>query len=328
MFPAGWQPRRMVRWQYDVLGLGCVAIDDLLFLAEYPPPDSKVPVQRTDRQCGGLTATALVAAARQGARCAFAGVLGTDELSQFVRRRFEEEGIDVSLVRQRSDARPIHSIILVDQSRHTRTIVYNLQGAYGAEPEWPEEGVIRSCRVLFVDHFGIEGMIRAARIARQAGIPVVADLENHQHPRFGELLEEVDHLIVSQAFAARLTGLADPAAAVEALWTAARQAVVVTCGAAGGWYLGRELPTASRAASPQRYPAFAVQVIDTTGCGDVFHGVYAAALARGLPLEERLRHAAAAAAIKATQLGGQAGIPRRQAVEEFLRTAQGTKGRQ
>lgn len=310
----------MVRWRYDVLGLGCVAIDDLLYLAEYPAPDSKVPVQRRQRQCGGLTATALVAAARQGARCAFAGVLGCDELSDFVRRRFEEEGIDVGRVRHRPDARPIHSIILVDLARHTRTIVYDLEGVYGAEPDWPEDEVICTSRVLFVDHFGMEGMIRAARIARAAGIPVVADLENHQHPRFGELLEHVDHLIVSQAFAARLTGRADPAAAVEALWTPARQAVVVTCGAAGGWYLGREFRDAAPGAAPRRYPAFAVEVVDTTGCGDVFHGVYAAGLARGLPLEERLRHAAAAAALKATQPGGQAGIPRRQAVEEFLRS--------
>ncbi len=306
-------------FRYDVLGLGCVAIDDLLFLPEYPPPDSKVPVQRRDRQCGGLTATALVAAARQGARCAFAGVLGTDELSQFVRRRFEEEGIDLSLVRRRPEARPIHSIILVDQSRHTRTIIYDLQGAYGAEPDWPEEAVIRASRVLFVDHFGMEGMIRAARIARAAGVPVVADLEHDRHPRFGELLALVDHLIVSQAFAQRLTGCADPAAAVEALWAPGREAVVVTCGAAGGWYLGGDSPGGGPAGRVRPYPAFPVKVVNTTGCGDVFHGAYAAALARAVPLDDRIRYAAAAAALKATQPGGQAGIPDRQAVEEFLR---------
>lgn len=308
----------MASWRFDVLGLGCVAIDDLLFLAEYPPPDAKVPVQRRDRQCGGLTATALVAAARQGARCGFAGVLGNDELSAFVRRRFEEEGIDVSLARCRPGARPIHSIILVDQSRHTRTIVYDLEGAYGAEPDWPEEDVLCASRVLLVDHFGMDGMIRAARIARRAGIPVVADLEKHQHPRFGELLAEVDHLIVSQGFAARLTGQEDPAVAAETLWKADRQAVVVTCGSEGGWYVGRQQPEAASIFGPQRYRAFPVKVVDTTGCGDVFHGAYAAALARGVPLDERIRYAAAAAALKATQLGGQAGIPRRQAVEEFL----------
>ena len=47
----------------------------------------------------------------------------------------------------------------------------------GADPEGPDGAVIRSSRVLLVDHVGLEGMVRAARIARAAGIPVVADLE-------------------------------------------------------------------------------------------------------------------------------------------------------
>jgi sulfofructose kinase len=58
--------------------------------------------------------------------------------------------------------------------------------------------------------------------------------------------------------------------------------------------------------------------VDPTGCGDVFHGAYAATLAQGLDLVERIRWASAAAALKATRAGGQAGIPARTAVEEFL----------
>jgi len=69
---------------------------------------------------------------------------------------------------------------------------------------------------------------------------------------------------------------------------------------------------------PDYQPAYRVQVMDTTGCGDVFHGAYASALVRGLELPERIRFASAAAALKATQPGGQAGIPSRAAVEEFL----------
>ncbi len=298
---------------YDILGLGCVAIDDLLYLAGYPTPDSKMQVERRERHCGGLTATALVAASRLGSRCAFAGVLGDNELSQFVLRRFEEEGVDVRHVCRRPEARPIHSIILVDQATKTRTILYSLDGAFGAEPDWPAEEVIRSARVLFVDHFGTEGMARAAHVARQAGIPVVADLESDQHPGFGQLLNLVDHVILSRDFAARLTGEGDVVAGVCKLWSSHRQTAVVTCGDQGCFYVSRDDPTTVR-----HQPAFAVDVVDTTGCGDVFHGAYASALARGLGVQQRMRFAAAAAALKATQRGGQAGIPTRERVEEFL----------
>lgn len=300
--------------EYDVLGLGCVAIDDLLYVPTYPPADSKVQVRRRERQCGGLTATALVAAARLGSRAAFAGVLGDDELSKFVLERFRAEGIDAQHVKRRPEARPIHSVIVVDESTKTRTILYSLEGAFGAQPDWPDEKVIRSSRVLFVDHFGNEGMTRAARIARQSGIPVVADFERNDHPRFPELLEWVDHLIVSADFATKVTGEKQPDRAVVRLWSGSRQAAVVTGGERGCWYVGSDAPTVVR-----HQAAFPVEVVDTTGCGDVFHGAYASALARGLDLPSRIRFASAASAIKATHRGGQAGIPTRAAVEQFLR---------
>jgi sugar/nucleoside kinase (ribokinase family) len=297
----------------DVLGLGCVAVDDLLYVDAYPPPDTKKQVRRRERQCGGLTATALVAAARLGARCAYAGVLGDDDFSHFVRQALSREGIDVAHCVHRAEARPIHSTIIVDETRHTRNVFFDLAGAAGADPEAPAAEVIRSARVLYLDHFGIEGMTRAARIARATGVATVADFERNEWPGFAGLLALVDHLIVSRDFAARLTGEGEPAAALSRLWDAGRQAVVVTCGAEGCWYRG-----AGSGEGPRHRRAYPVAAVDTTGCGDVFHGAYAAALARGLSLAERVRFASAAAALKALRPGGQDGIPTRATVDAFL----------
>jgi len=300
---------------FDILGLGCVAIDDLLYVDGYPPADSKVQVRRRERQCGGLTATALVAAARLGSKCAYAGTLGEDELSQFVLDRLAEEGIDVSSVKRIAGARPIHSVIIIDEKTRTRTVFYDLANVLGAQCDWPSEDMIRSTRVLFVDHFGVEGMIRAARLAKAAGIPVVADFESDQGPGFSELLDLVDHLIVAQEFAHKLTGESSPIFAAKKLWRGEDHSVVVTSGAEGCWFLGRcpwDLPTP--------WPAYSVPVVDTTGCGDVFHGAYAATLARGeAEVDVCVRYASAAAALKAKALGGQSGIPRLSEVEEFLK---------
>lgn len=296
----------------DVLGMGCVAVDELLFVDEYPAEDTKAPVRRRERQCGGLTATALVAAARMGGRCAYAGTLGADPASHFVAGRLSEEGIDLRYLRLQRDVRPIQSTILVAASG-TRTVLYDLSGAQGARIDWPPAEAIQNARVLFVDHFGVEGMTRAARLARKAGVSVVADFECDPGNGFADLLNLVDHLVVSEHFACQLTGVADPAAAACALWTSQRAAVVVTAGQRGGWFVSDNSPT-----TPQHYPAFAVDAVDTTGCGDVFHGAYTAALAEGRDLADRIRLASAAAALKVTRPGGQAGIPRREAVELFL----------
>jgi sugar/nucleoside kinase (ribokinase family) len=300
----------------DILGLGCTAVDELLYVDAYPPEDGKTPVRRRDRQCGGLTATAMVAGARLGRRCAFAGTLGNDEASQFVVNRFVEEGIDVALICRREEARPVRSTIIINPNRQTRTIFYDPKDVFGADPLWPEEDVIRRARVLLVDDYGVEGMIRAATICRAAGIPVVADFEIGGHPLFPTLLELVDHLVLSRAFAQKLTGEHDPAAAARTLWRPGRRAVVVTCGVEGCWYVTRERPDA-----PCHQPAIVVEAVDTTGCGDVFHGGYAAALAYGWDIPTALRFAATAAGLKAMQGGGQAGIPTRAAVETHMAKA-------
>jgi len=305
----------MMKPTFDILGLGCVAIDDLLYVDSYPAADTKVQIRRHERQCGGLTGTALVAAARQGSNCAYAGSLGEDELSQFVLDRLAQEGIDVTHVKRVADARPIHSVIIIDDKTRTRTVLYDLENVVGAQADWPPEDMIRAARVLFVDHFGVEGMIRAARIAKQAGTPVVADFESDQGPGFRELLGLVDHLILSQEFAQKLTGESIPVFAAKKLWRGEEHSVVITSGAEGCWFIGRcpwELG--------MYWPAYSVPVVDTTGCGDVFHGAYAAALARGeSEIDVCIRFASAAAALKAKSPGGQSGIASLSEVEAFLK---------
>src|SRR4051812_31256229 len=195
----------------DVLGLGAVAVDELIYVDSYPPADQKAHVLRTEQQCGGLTATALVAAARFGSTAAYAGVLGSDELSLFARAAMQQEGVILDHLVEQPDARPVHSYILVDQARGTRNIFADSRGAIGAHPEWPSPDIIRRTRVLFVDHFGLPGMLRAARAAREAAIPIVADLKRDSGPGFSELLKLTDHLIISSHFAQGLTDCPDPA---------------------------------------------------------------------------------------------------------------------
>ena len=302
---------------YDILGFGAVAVDDLLYVDGYPPAESKVRVRYRLRQCGGLTGTALVAAARLGARCAYAGLLGNDELSRYVSDCFAREGIDTTYCARRERAQPAHSTIIVDEIHQTRTVFASLDGDIGADAELPAEELIRSARAILVDHHGLQGTIRAARIARDSGAAVVADFERIPEGDFDQLLSLVDHLVVSTRFAAELCGMSDPAQAATALWTPERRAVVVTCGARGSWLLD------AKSKEPAHFPAYPVKVIDTTGCGDVFHGAYAASLAKNKTPAECVKIASIAAALKAEKRGGQAGCPTLQSVEEFLRAGNG-----
>jgi sulfofructose kinase len=296
---------------WDVLGFGAVAIDDLLYVDTYPMPDTKVAVRDQKRQGGGLVGTALVAAARLGARAAYAGVLGDDDLSRYTISEFEREGVGCSLVLRHAEARPIHSIIIVDRSNGQRSILPSFVGVQWRQPEEMPEAMIAACRVLFVDHHGAEGGLQAARLAHAHAIPVVADIERDNEPFVNELAAQVDHLIVGIRYAQHATGESDPAAMVRAL-AAGRACAVVTAGELGCWYQ-------QRGGEVGHVPALQVNVVDTNGCGDVFHGAYAGCIAKGEPVDLAVRVATVAASLKATRPGGRAGIPTRAQVDGVLK---------
>ncbi|MBC7238615.1 MAG: sugar kinase, partial [Chloroflexi bacterium] len=133
-------------------------------------------------------------------------------------------------------------------------------------------------------------------------------------PVVREIIRYVDILICGEGFAQALTG-------VEGLWPAAEAAlalgprvVVQTLGAEGSYTLTRE----------ERFhtPAFSVEVVDTTGAGDVFHGAYLVGLLHGWDLRTVALFSSAVAALKCTKLGGRAGIPTMKEALAFL-AAQG-----
>jgi sulfofructose kinase len=297
----------------DILGLGSAAVDEILYVETYPLPDTKIRVARRERRCGGLTATALVAAARLGARCSYAGRLGLDHNSHLVEENFALEQIDTSHAPRGVENGMVTSTIVVAMATGTRNIFSRTSGLTGAHEGAPSESVIRNSRALLVDHHGIPGAIRACRIARETGIPVVADLERADDARFYELLAVVDHLILSEEFAARITGCKTARAAIGKLWSPERAVIIVTCGAEGCWF-------AESADTPRKFPAFRVSARDTAGCGDVFHGAYVAGLAFGMRLIQRLRFASASAALYASRPGDDR-IPRREEVRAFREIA-------
>ena len=295
---------------WDVFGIGTAAVDDLLLVERYPEADSKVNILESMRQGGGQTATAMVAAARQGARAAFCCRLGLDDLSRFTLSELQKEGVETSACHQDRQGSPYHSIIIVDTQKHTRTIFHS-GGNVSPPPELINAELISRTRVLFVDDNSGPAGIKAARIAASLGIPVIADVEPDPPPEVVELLPLVDHLIIGSKLAQTLSGESSEPAMAFALCGTQRACCVVTAGEKGCWY-------AQRGASAVHVPGHKVDVVDTTGCGDVFHGVYAAALARGDSLPGAVALANASAALKATRPGGRLGIPDLETARAFL----------
>lgn len=308
-----------------LLGLGCAAVDDVSLVESWPRAGEKVPVLSRFRRPGGTTATALAAAAAFGCRASYAGVLGMCAESEYLCGQWAAAGVDLSGLTRREGAGPIHATVLVESTEGRagewrfdageRTVLYDLSRALVGEDVEPPVELIERSRVLLVDSLGVPRMIRAAEAARRAAVPVVADFESDAHPRFGELLALVDHLVIPQDFARHL---AQTQSAEAACHTLARQrpwTVVVTCGAEGSWSAD-----GGKASPPRHHSACPVKVRDTTGCGDVFHGVYAAALSQPDLAAGPIAYATFAAALWASRDGGWEQLPTREEVQQFILT--------
>jgi sugar/nucleoside kinase (ribokinase family) len=283
------------RW--DVVGGGAASIDELVFVAGQLS-EGKGRVVRREMQFGGNILTALVVAARAGAATAFIGCLPGETEEPALAALLRNEGVEAAAARVTAGARAIHSTVIVAADGE-RFIAFDDDIPVGM-PDDLDLDLVRAARVLLLDDYAVAAGLRAGEAARAAGVEVVVDIERAGHPRTGELLDLANHVIVPLDFARRWTRAATPAATVQALWRDNRSAVVVTDGRQGCWYRAAEDVTGAI----RHAPALLVAVVDTTGCGDAFHGGYAAALAQRADIAHCVEAATAAAADCATHAGG------------------------
>jgi sugar/nucleoside kinase (ribokinase family) len=309
--PAPAEPRR-----FDVVGLGGNAADFLVTVPRHPQPDEKLAFGRFSRQGGGRAATAMVTVARLGLRAAYLGGVGDDREGEENLQELRREGVDVGGVLVRPGAMTQRAFILVNESNGERTVLW------GRGPEIPLQAGeidperVRAGRLFYTDAHLPPASVRAARIAREAGIPVLVDLES-MRPGAADLLPLVDYLVCSAALPALATGIDDLEESLAALERLSQGAVVVVTQGADG-------AVARIDGRLESFPGYQVEVADTTGAGDVFHGAFAAAILRGADLREAIDFSNAAAAMKCRSLGARDGIPRGlEAVEAFRKQARG-----
>ena len=295
---------------FDLVGFGICSVDFLGVVEKYPAPGEKIPMTAFAKQGGGLTGTALVAAARLGVKTAYIGKLGEDEYSRFVLEEFQHDGVNVDQVVFAEGAQPPVAFIHVEQNSGERRIARYWK-EFDLQPKEIAAEVIRNSRMLFLEHHFVEAGIFAARLSKQAGGLVVVDAERNA-AGFEPILHAADYVIVSQNFAAQQTGSADPEQSASRLQQKYGGIIVVTAGESGAFCRTPE--------NTFYQPAFPVEVVDTTGAGDVFHGAFMAGLIEHWPLPKILEFAAAVAAMKCRGLGGRAMIPNRREVEAFLQS--------
>lgn len=293
-----------------VICLGLSALDQIWRVDRLFSGDSeKIRSLNYSMLGGGMAANAAVTIARLGGSVAFWGRGGDDAAGREMRSALAAEGIEVENFRLFADGRSSVSGIIVDKSGERQIV--NFRGLYPESADWlPLEQATRASAVL-ADPRWVEGAAVLFDEARALGIPTVLDGDVADAEVFERLLPLTDHAVFSEPALAAFVGSANDAS----LATLARfncRVIAVTRGSEGvSWYENGRL---------QKQAAYPVDVVDTTGAGDVFHGAFALAIGAGLEVRDAMSFAAATAALKCAHSGGRSGIPSINDCLSFMRT--------
>jgi sulfofructose kinase len=294
----------------DVVGVGLNATDMLIPLAEHPVPGSKVEFRSSSILPGGQVASAVVACQRWGLRTRYVGKLGDDSAGHLHREEFARAGVETEIITVPGCASQ-QAVILVD-SQGERTVLWRRDQQLGLRPEELKRESIVKARALHVDGYDTAAATVAAKWAREADIPVIADLDD-TYPGVEGLLENIDFAIVSRDVPARLLGEDDLEKSLPLMQR--RYGCTLTAAT-----LGQDGVLAWDGKQFHYACAYQVAAVDTTGAGDTFHAGFIYGLLHGWPLPRRLDFACAAAALNCMGVGARGGIQPVEVIENLMAT--------
>jgi len=290
----------------SVLVFGSVNADLVFRLPALPTPGATVLAPGYALLPGGKGANQAVAAALDGAPTAFAGAVGEDALAEVALGGLRQAGVDLARLAWVSEPTAC-AAVQVDPEGHNQIAVGSGANRLARAAQVEEAALTPATLLLLQMEVTAAEAARLIARARARGARILLNLAP-AGPLPAEALAALDLLIANAHEAAWLAAGLGCAADAAALSRALGIGVAVTLGEAGA--------EAAAASGAWRVPAFPVPATDTTGAGDAWCGVLAAALDRGLPMEPAMRRAAAAAAIACTRPG--ATMPRAAETDRLL----------
>ncbi len=289
----------------DVLCVGHASFDLIFSISDQPTRDDKTVAASFLSSGGGPAANAAVTVSRLGHHTIFAGYLGSDAFGEIHFNELEEEGVGRGFIVRGVEPTPI-SVSLVTPDGRRYLVNYRGDKSHLPEGSIDFSGIIPKV-ILFDGHEPhiSRDLIEVAKICKAKTILDAGSV----HMGTKELVSLVDHLVCSRKFARDFTGEITEEAAISKLIHYAPNVIIT---------LGREGLIWKNSLGEGREPSLPVDVVDTTGAGDVFHGAFAVSIALEMDWEYSLLYSSAAAALSCTKLGARQSIPTNYEVRDLL----------
>lgn len=301
----------------DILGIGDPFLDLVVEIDQLPESNTNCPMHSRCFQGGGNVATALAAAARLGMKTSLIGSVGDDLFGKLSLSDLAYNHVDISKMVVHSGKKSNFSVCLSERAVNGKEFIVGHGDFEDLDESYMDEDYIKSAKMLHTGYI-TPAVIKACEYIHEAGGKVSIDAPYYK-PFVFENYRHFDIFIGSEMYydaMCEANGYAHDAYEknMNTLRNAGCEIVIFTFGADG-----------CRGVYEDKYfeiPAIKVDVVDTTGAGDVFHGAFDYAYLRGYDAEKCARFATGVSAIKCTRPGGRSGIPTLDVLEKFLETGE------
>ncbi len=290
------------------IALGVHVVDVLVRpVTEIPEGQGGQLVEEIRLTPAGSAGGAAITLAKLGARVHSAGAIGSDGLGEVLLALLGRMGVDTSLLVRRDDVQTSASVLPIRPNGDRPALhVVGANATYGAaDAPWDAIAAATHLHLGAPEFMGGEEAAEILAFARDRGVVTSADLlaPGEQAAAIRDWIEpafaHLDYLLPNEEQLRALAGEADAVSAARALLGAGVGCVAATCGAAGALVVDRN--------TVERVPAFAIEVVDTTGCGDAFSAGFLRGLSLGRDHRDAARLGCAAAALVAQGLGSDHG---------------------
>ncbi len=302
----------MSSWS-EIICLGRCTVDILNLVDHFPCGDDLIRVIDSSIQGGGPIATAAAAAARLGSSVSVVDCIGDDWRGKIILEQFVQQGVSTDLLQVIPGKISTQSVLLVEAGSGKRAII-NARGDT-PEPELTEVNLsaLDHCKILHITGTYPRVVMDAiARVKSHGGIISFDGGAGLFKQEDIEILQQVDWLICALEYANKLTGRQSTQEMLAGMLEIGVKIAGITFGEAGSWFIEAD-------GQIFHQPAFPIErVIDTTGCGDSFHGAFLYAMCHDNNLKQAARLSAAVAAMNAQKLGGRAGLPDIQTAKKLI----------
>lgn len=284
-----------------ILCLGHASYDITIPMDKYPTENIKYRVLNRIECGGGPASNAAYLLGKWGMNTYFSGVLGNDIYGKRIKKEFENVGVDTRYIELSKKYKTTNSFIIVNKKNASRTIF-----AYRDKSMKMENTNIR-IKPDYALFDGEDFEIATKVIRNNPNCITILDAGRAKYSTI-KLGKMVNYLVASKNFAEDFTGvkinykdynsLVKVYNLLEKDFTAN---IVITLESHGCLY--------KIDGKVKIMPGYKVKAIDTTGAGDIFHGAFVYALAKGYSYEDILRIANITGALSTTKIGGRYSIP-------------------